>query len=265
MGLASTLANRHGKLGDMAAKALVQQWERHTEWPLVTVAVVFLAAYSINVLTQPDGTVSRVITVVTVGTWILFAVDYAARLWLAADRRTWFIRHLLDLTVVVLPHLRPLHLVRLVVLVTALQKSTGNAIRGRVLLYTVATTGLFVYVGSLAVLQAERSDPQATITSFGKALWWAMSTITTVGYGAEYPVTVTGRLVAVPLMIGGITLLGVVTATIASWIVQTVSADDELVLTATAAQINELHDEIRALRTQLDERTDTPTPLGPGG
>ena len=55
----------------------------------------------------------------------------------------------------------------------------------------------------------------------------AAATTTTVGYGDHYPVTAAGRLVALGLMVGGIALLGTVTATLAFWIVEAVEADKE--------------------------------------
>ena len=76
-----------------------------------------------------------------------------------------------------------------------------------------------VYAASLAILDVERDHPESEIKTFGDALWWASTTVTTVGYGDLHPVTGMGRLVAVALMIGGITLLGIMTATMASWIV----------------------------------------------
>jgi voltage-gated potassium channel len=84
-------------------------------------------------------------------------------------------------------------------------------------------------------------------------VWWSITTITTVGYGDEYPVTATGRVIAVLLMIGGISLLGTITATLASWIVQRVAEEDSTGQAATAAHIEELRDEIRALREQLSQ------------
>jgi voltage-gated potassium channel len=73
-----------------------------------------------------------------------------------------------------------------------------------------AARGLVLFVAALAVLQAERGHPGGNIESFGDALWWAVTTVTTVGYGDRFPVTTTGRFVAGGLMLAGIALLGVV-------------------------------------------------------
>jgi voltage-gated potassium channel len=108
-----------------------------------------------------------------------------------------------------------------------------------------------VYVGALAILQAERPDPGADIKSFGQAVWWAITTVTTVGYGDLSPVTTTGRVIAAPLMVGGISLVGVVTATLASWLVQRVAAEDTASQAATAAHIEELRAEIRLVAEEL--------------
>ena len=78
-----------------------------------------------------------------------------------------------------------------------------------------------------------------------------MTTITTVGYGDLTPLTPTGRAIAVLLMIGGITLVGSITATLASWIVQRVAEEDTASQAATAAQIEELRAEIRLLTDQV--------------
>jgi voltage-gated potassium channel len=185
------------------------------------------------------------------GAWAAFAIDYVARLILATDRRRWFFRHILDILVVVLPLLRPLRLLRLVVLIGAFQKAIGSAIRGRVVIYTVSGAVLLVYIASLAVLQAERDQTDSQIRTFGQALWWSISTITTMGYGDLTPVTSTGRFIAVLLMIGGISLVGSITATLASWIVQRVAAEDSASQVATAAHIEQLRAEIRQLTEEL--------------
>jgi voltage-gated potassium channel len=119
----------------------LQRFEERTEWPLAIAATIFLAAYSVEVIGQPTGGWARALDMVMVITWALFVVDYAARLYLAPHRPRWFVRHLLDLAIVALPLLRPLRLLRLVVLLAALQKAIGGAIRGRVVVYTAARWG----------------------------------------------------------------------------------------------------------------------------
>lgn len=116
-------------------------------------------------------------------------MDYAYSLHLAPNRKQWFVRHLHALAIVVLPMLRPLRLLRLVTLISVLHRVAGNA---------------------------ERNAPGPSITTFSEALWWSVVTITTVGYGDLAPVAGLGRGMAVCLTIGGIALLGVVTATLAS-------------------------------------------------
>jgi voltage-gated potassium channel len=250
-------------LGPIDANPRLERWQSRTEWPLATVAVIFLAAYSVRVLAQPQGRVETALQLIIWITWAVFLVDYTARLCLATSRGRWFVRHLLDLAVVALPLLRPLRLLRLVVLVAALQKAIGGAIRGRVIVYTACSVVLLVYVASLAILDAERYEPDSKITTFGDALWWSVTTITTVGYGDLSPVTGVGRVIAVTLMIGGISLVGVVTATLASWIVQRVAEEDTAMQAATAAQIDalrtDLEHQVATLGTELQRLTEAVT------
>lgn len=226
-------------------------WEHRTEWPLAAAAVVFLVAYASEVIGDLQG-IGLVMCEWTMNAvWAIFAVDYAVRLVLAPNRRSWFWRHLLDLAAVVLPVLRPLRLLRLVALFGVLQRSAGSALRGRITAYTVGSVSLLVFVGALAILDAERGVDGASIQSFGDALWWAIVTITTVGYGDLSPVTPMGRFVAVLLMIGGVALIGVVTATLAAWVVGLVAEETAEQEAATRAQVAELQAQIAGLEEML--------------
>ena len=238
----------------MDTETKLQRWERHAEWPLAAAAVLFLVLFSRQVLAQPQGREAHIIWAVDWAIWGLFVVDYVVRLCLADNRWHWFVRHLLDFAIVTLPLLRPLRLLRLLVLIEALQKAIGDAFRGRIVVYTVSGVVLLIYTSSLAVFDKERYLPGATINSFGKALWWSITTVTTVGYGDVYPVTNTGRVIAVLLMIGGISLVGVVTAALASWIIERVAEEESVMQTATVAHIEELRSEIRALGNELRAR-----------
>ena len=238
----------------MDSETKLQRWERHAEWPLAVAAVLFLVLFSRQVLVQPQGREAHIVWAVDWAIWGLFVVDYVVRLCLADNRWHWFLRHLLDFAIVALPLLRPLRLLRLLVLIEVLQKAIGDAFRGRIVVYTVSGVVLLIYTASLAVFDKERYLHGATINSFGKALWWSITTVTTVGYGDVYPVTNTGRVIAVLLMIGGISLVGVVTAALASWIIDRVTEEESVMQAATVAHVEELRNEIRALGKELQAR-----------
>jgi voltage-gated potassium channel len=231
----------------MTTQSRLERYEHRTEWPLAAVAIAFLGLYSVQVLAQPRGLTARAVELTMLGLYCIFVADYAARLYLAEPRGRWFFRHLHDLALVLLPFMRPLRLLSLAVVIDVLQRAVGHTIRGKVIVYTICGAAVLIYAGSLAILQAERYQPGAKITSFGDAVWWAITTVTTVGYGDLSPVTTMGRVVAVALMVGGITLVGTVTATLASWIVQRVAEEDTANEAATRAQIEELRVEVRRL------------------
>jgi voltage-gated potassium channel len=228
-----------------------KRWQEITEWPLTVAAVLFLVAYAWEVLGHLTGAAGAIAEVVINTTWVLFVLDYLTNLLLAERRGRWFVTHLFDFIVVALPILRPLRLLRLVTLVSILQRHAGAAFRGRVVLFAASSTALLLFVASLAMLDAERGAPGALITTFPQALWWAFVTITTVGYGDLYPVTGTGRFIAAGIMLGGIALIGVVTATLASYIVERVTQQDETTDKRTQEQVRNLTDEIRQLREEL--------------
>ena len=221
--------------------------------------MTFLVVYSWLVIADLHGVPNEIGQIVLNITWLLFSIDYIGRLILAKQRWNWFLHHLLDLAIVVLPMLRPLRLTRLLVLLAVFQRFAGRTLRGRVVVYVAGFTVLLVFVAALAELDAERHELHSTIRTFGEALWWACSTITTVGYGDAVPVSTTGRLIAVALMISGIALLGTVTATLASWIVQRVAAEDEANQAATRKQVEVLTEQLRELRAPPTVAIDRPT------
>lgn len=231
-----------------------ERWRQLTEWPLIIASILFLAAYAWEVIGELTGPASAVAETVLWITWAAFVLDYVANLLLvpAGRRWRWFYTHLFDLAIVVLPMLRPLRILRLVTLLAVLQRTAGRALRGRISIYAGGAAVLLVFVAALAVLDAERDAPGSTITTFGDAMWWASVTITTVGYGDVAPITAMGRIIAVGLMIGGIALLGVVTATIASWIVERVDAHDEERDAATVGHIRSLEAKVDKLQQTLD-------------
>jgi voltage-gated potassium channel len=237
----------------MTEHTRLDRWDQRTDVPLAAVAIAFLALYSVKVLVRPQGGADRAVDIALLAVYCIFVADYAVRLYLANPRGRWFVRHLWELPIIVLPFLRPLRLLSLAVVVNALQRAVGQTTRGKVIVYTACGAVAIVYAASLAILDVEGTRPESKIHNLGDALWWATTTVTTVGYGDLSPVSPMGKLVAVALMIGGIALVGSVTATLASWIVQRVAEEDTAEEVATRAQIDELRDEIRRLSNLLTE------------
>jgi voltage-gated potassium channel len=238
----------------MSTESRLDRWERRAEWPLTVAALLFLIAYAWPIL-DPElpSSVRRTLGLVAWAAWALFVVDYLVRLALATERGKFFVRNVFDLLVVALPLLRPLRLLRLVTLLHVLNRHAGGSLRGRVVVYVAGAASLILFVASLAILDAERGREGANIGTFGDALWWALTTVTTVGYGDRFPVTGTGRAVAAGLMLSGIALIGVVTATFASWLIEKVQEVENAAQTATRRDIEALAEEVAQLRRTLED------------
>ncbi|WP_210580515.1 potassium channel family protein [Streptomyces sp. GESEQ-4] len=203
------------------------RWEQRAEVPLAIASLVYLAAYAVLVLAHGlPGVWRDVCLAVLAGTWALFAVDYGVR-WRLSGRRLGFVRsHLLDTVVLVLPLLRPLRVVRLY---EAVQRRHGRprlALHARVITYAGLSTVLLGFAGALAVYQQEHAAPDATMQTFGDAVWWTCATLSTVGYGDITPVTPVGRLIAVGMMACGLALLGAVTGSFSAWLLQVFAYED---------------------------------------
>lgn len=233
----------------------IEAWSRRVDWWLTALAVVFLVTYAWSVLdTSMSETGKVVLETILTAVWVLFAIDYVVRLWLAERKWRFVGTHLLDLVVLLLPMLRQLRVLRVIMVIGVLHRQLRDDARGKVVVYVAGTVVLVGFVAALAVLDAERNAPDATITTFGQAAWWTLVTISTVGYGDAYPVTFEGRLVAASLMVTGIALLGVVTASIASWFVENLRRTAEVAedVEETEAQLAAVLSELRSISARLD-------------
>ncbi|MFC8900439.1 potassium channel family protein [Streptomyces cinereoruber] len=206
----------------------LEHWDRRMEVPLALASFAFLGAYAVHVLARDLQEVWHDVCLsVTLGSWAFFVVDYLVRLRLSGLAPHRFLRaHPLDALVVLLPLLRPL---RMVNLYGRVQRRHGPklSLYGRVMVYSGLSVSLLGFAGSLTVYHHEVDAPGATIRTFGDAVWWTCATLATVGYGDVSPVTPMGRVTAVGLMACGLALLGAVTGSFSSWLIQAFSREDE--------------------------------------
>ncbi|MEU3979928.1 ion channel [Streptomyces sp. NPDC026672] len=204
------------------------RWEHRAEIPLSVASLVFLGAYAVLVLwPRPGTTWDDLWLAVLFAAWALFAVDYAAR-WRLSGQGPRFVRiHWLDTVVLFLPLLRPLRIVRIY---ESLQRRRGLprlTLHARVIAYAGLSAVLLGFTGALAVYQQERNAPGSEMRTFGDAVWWACATLSTVGYGDVVPVTTFGRAIAVLVMACGLALLGAVTGSFSSWLLQVFAREDD--------------------------------------
>jgi voltage-gated potassium channel len=204
-------------LGDKSALnhgARYDRWVAATTKPLDILAVVFLVDFALSRLT-PEGPPwwQPTLTVISLLIWAAFAVDYFVRLGLSTDRWSFIRTHKLDLLMVLLPMLRLLRVILL------LRKSFSTISTERIASSLISIVVGVVVVGAFLEWRVEYNAPGANITTMGTALWWAVVTTTTVGYGDTYPVTTMGRLIGSVIMMVGIGLIGTVSATVAAWFV----------------------------------------------
>ncbi|MEU2718134.1 ion channel [Streptomyces sp. NPDC007205] len=198
-----------------------ERWEGRAALPLGIASLVYLAGYATHVLARglPPAK-DDVLRVIIGAAWAVFAVDYAVH-WRLSGRGLGFVtRHWLDTLVMLLPLLWPVRIVRLYDVVQRRRGGARLGLHSRVMLYAGLSAALLGFSGALAVYQAERAAPHATIRTFGDSVWWTCSTLTTVGYGDVTPVTTLGRVIAVGLMVCGLALLGVVTGSFSSLLLQ---------------------------------------------
>jgi voltage-gated potassium channel len=94
-----------------------------------------------------------------------------------------------------------------------LDRAVAHATRPRGAAIVIGTASVVITIGAgIAMTVADRKN----FPSIGSGVWWAVQTVTTVGYGDHVPTTVAGRLVASLVMLFGIGFLTVVTAAITS-------------------------------------------------
>jgi voltage-gated potassium channel len=209
----------------------LERFERATELPLLLLALAMVPLLVLPLLLDlPSGLESAFVAADWL-IWAVFAVEYAVRLALSQERWKFVRRQWADLLIVVLPFLRPLRILRSARALRVLKLARLGAALGRVshdgkrLLvrhhfhYALLVIMMVIFgAASLALVVEDGSG--GSIDSFGDALWWAVSTITTVGYGDTFPVTPAGRGIAAFLMVTGIALFGMLTANITTFFVE---------------------------------------------
>jgi voltage-gated potassium channel len=195
-------------------------------WILTLLAIAFLIGYSYPAfVTNVSSSTQSILDGVQWVSWIAFAADLLFGVYKSPNKAQFLKKHPLEILAVALPFLRPLRLLRFISFGTLVFEKV-NLGKSIAITFKVVVTALFLtYLAGIEITMAERGEPGATINSVGDGFWWAITTLTTVGYGDIYPTTTEGRFIAVGLMVSGICVLGFISATVAAWFVKMTQDD----------------------------------------
>ena len=212
-----------------------QPAEQFSRWQvLITILSVESLLLMAAILLSPEGEMQRLLVYLDFLLCLALLADFSVRLAQAKGRRMAFLgrdKGILDL-MGSLPLAEEFHWARVARLWRIARIiSTIGSLR---LLYrqlrrqpleltfvaTLAVIATLIICGSLLVLHWESTHPDGNITTAQITLWWMMETLSTIGYGDYYPVTVGGRIVAALMMISGIGLFGTFTAWVATPLLQ---------------------------------------------
>ena len=212
-------------------------WTKRFHWPVSVAALLVLPAVAIDA-SEAGGSLATLAEVLNRVIWLVFAAELAVLLAVAPDRRSWLGRNPLSIMIVVLtPPFAPavvqgfrlarlLRVLRLLRLYRTL--SIGRGLLGeRGLQWAAVLAAATVIGGGAAFVEIEPGQH----LSFVDGLWWAITAVTTVGYGDLSPHTPAGRLVGVAVTVTGVGFVALLTGSLARrFLVQTEEAADARVL-----------------------------------
>jgi voltage-gated potassium channel len=279
MGGVENNASGIGSLG--RNQEVYNKFSQAVEVPMMVLTILWLPVLIVPLVHPVHGSVAETFAVIDYMVWALFALEYVIKLYLAPNRWKYVRTHILDLIIVAVPFFRPARIGRLanlsrlgrVGIVAERAIVRGKAVMThRGLHFVLLAVGIIVFACAGLVTVAERNAPGSNIHNFGQGLWWAIVTVTTVGYGDRYPVTPFGQGLAVFLMLAGIGLLGVLTATFASYFVgqdldETKAEQEGLRQELEAARVDRdrMANKLDTLSAQMDELLRRTSPTYNGG
>jgi voltage-gated potassium channel len=219
--------------------------QKRFEWPVIVAALLTIPLVLIQEsrLPEPWPTIGSVLNWIT---WLVFAAEVVVMLWVAPRKWVWARSHLLDILVTVLtPPFAPAawqagrvyRVVRLLRLLRVFSLRRMLSFDGVKLAALTAVST--VIIGGIAVANIESTAKEPWTAWDG--IWWAVTTVTTVGYGGLEPHTDSGRIIASAIMIVGIGFVALFTAFIADRFVATQRETEKQILT-----------ELREIREKLE-------------
>ena len=191
----------------------LQKIERRTELPLMLASFALMPIITGLYFWDLSPVETRIYTVLEIAIWALFAIIFIIKLAIAPSKLSYLRHNWPEALLVLIPVLRPLRIIAAIMFVVR----DVSRWRHLVTFETLIAYGIgIVLLAATIVTTAEQNAAGANIQSFPDALYWSLVTVSTVGYGDHYPVTVVGKFTAVALMFFGIGIFAGIVAAIVS-------------------------------------------------
>ena len=193
----------------------LERFERITEMPLMLASFALMPIITGLYFWNLSPTEESIYTALQIAIWALFAFSFIVKLALAPSKLAYLRRNWPEAMLVLIPVLRPLRIVAAILFVVR----DVSRWRHLVTFETLLAYGIgIVLLAATIVTTVEQNADGANIRSFPDALYWSLVTVSTVGYGDHYPVTVVGKFTAVALMFFGVGIFaGIVAAIVAAF------------------------------------------------
>jgi voltage-gated potassium channel len=207
---------------------LLSKFERVTLWPMMGLALVSLVTLILGWTLDLSASIQTSLETFDWLIWAVFTVELLIRLYLAPRRLRFLWKNPIDVGVVLVPTLQGLRALRIarfarifrLARVGEMGKRAAKEQKGLLnpsnAMFSLLITGFVISLAALMSWSVERDAAGSTIKSIPDAFWWAITTITSVGYGDKIPVSPEGKAVAVVLMFMGVALFGAIAATLAT-------------------------------------------------
>lgn len=236
------------KLDIDKADVRVLVWEKKTEGITLALSLIFLGVLILPLAHPTSLGTENILNSINKVIWLLFAIDYVYKLLISSNRSAFLKSHIFELLIVIIPGFRALRLLRLFPVIGYFLKYTQKSLSGKLLQYVSLAAVLITFPAAVAMYQFEKDLSDSNIKTLGDALWWAATTATTVGYGDKFPVSTAGRILSILVMIVGISLVGVITASVASWFVNADEAkNDKVQISQLTKELQEIKEALRKL------------------
>lgn len=186
------------------SREALERFERQAAWPMLVLSLAIIPLLVIPLVADLSPATEDVFFALDWLIWAAFAVEYGVRLYLAPEKGRFVRANVIDLVVVLVPFLRPLRVARSARMLRLLRAVRVGAflLRGidairdvltrHKLHYTLLVATVVTIAAGVLVAEVERGSEDPNIESIGDGLWWAVTTVTTIGYGDRYPTTAAG-------------------------------------------------------------------------